>query len=302
MATKRKIDPLSVRMLLEIVALVTALVLLFVAIGNVWADIASKKDDDEEDPGKSSTQGDTTPSTTVDPGPVDTSAEGVKQWFLEKNGLTEADYPAYIWASYQTCAEWFGDDFESRDFLLNYPFKKDNTYEIDISGVDRSNGVPLFMQWDERWGYMEYGASNCGIGGCGPTSLSMVAYYLTGNPAYTPVYMMEMAKEEKYVNSSGGTNWTLFQKGAVKLGLQIKELPAVEKRVADSVKAGKPVVVNVKESVFTKNGHYMVIVGYEDGKFRINDPNSVEFSQQLWDWSVIEGAAKVLWSISLPAN
>ena len=42
--------------------------------------------------------------------------------------------------------------------------------------------------------------------------------------------------------------------------------------------------------------------GYEDGKFRINDPNSVEFSQQLWDWSVIEGAAKVLWSISLPSN
>ena len=58
----------------------------------------------------------------------------------------------------------------------------------------------------------------------------------------------------------------------------------------------------MKESVFTKNGHYMVIVGYEDGKFRINDPNSVEFSQQLWDWSVIEGAAKVLWSVSLPTD
>ena len=301
MATNRKIDPLSVRMLLEIVALTMVLVLLFVAIGNVWASIAEKKDDEDEDSPKT-TESETVPSTTEDPGPVDTSPEGVKTWFLEKNGFTEADYPSYIWASYQTCAEWFGDDFESRDFLLNYPLKKDITYNIDISGVDRSNGVPLFMQWDERWGYIEYGASNCGIGGCGPTSLSMVAYYLTGNPEYTPVYMMNMAREEGYVNSSGGTNWTLFQKGALKLGLQIKEVPAVAKRVADSVNAGNPVVVNVKESVFTKNGHYMVIVGYEDGKFRINDPNSVEFSQQLWEWSVIEEAAKVLWSISLPAN
>ena len=301
MANRRKADPLSIRMLLEIVALVAALVLLFVAIGNVWADIANKKDDKDEDP-KKSTSGDTTPTTTEDPGPQDTSAEGVKQWFLQKHGLTEGDYPAYIWVSYETCAEWFGDDFESRDFLLNYPMKKDQTYEIDISGVDRSNGVPLFMQWDERWGYTEYGASNCGIGGCGPTSLSMVAYYLTGNPEYTPLYMMEMAKENKYVNANGGTNWTLFQKGAVKLGLQVKELPNVEKRIADSVKAGVPVVVNVGESVFTKNGHYMVVVGYEDGKFRINDPNSVEFSQQLWDWEVLEKAAKVFWAISKPAS
>lgn len=301
MATKRKIDPLSVRILLEIVALVTALVLLFVAIGNVWVDIAHKRSDEDEDP-KSSAGADTTPSTSIDPGPQDTSAEGVKTWFLEKNGLTEADYPSYIWASYQTCAEWFGDDFESRDFLLNYPLKKDNTYEIDISGVDRSNGVPLLMQWDERWGYTEYGASNCGIGGCGPTSLSMVAYYLTGNAEYTPVYMMDMARENKYVNSNGGTNWTLFQQGAVKLGFKVEELPNVEKTIARRLEAGIPVVVNVGESVFTKNGHYMVIVGYEDGKFRINDPNSVEFSETLWDWEVIEKAAKVFWAISKPAS
>ena len=297
MATKRKADPLAIRMLLEFVSLSLVLALLFVAIGYVWSEIARKNGDSKDKPKET-----TAPTTTVQTEPLDMSAPAVKARFLKANNLTEADYPTYIWNSYATCSEWFGDDFESRDFLLNYPMKKDKTYEIDISNVDRSNGVPLFMQWDERWGYIEYGASNCGIGGCGPTSLSMVAYYLTGNPEYTPVYMMNMAREEGYVNSSGGTNWTLFQQGAVKLGLQVKELPAVEKRVADSVKAGKPVVVNVKESVFTKNGHYMVIVGYEDGKFRINDPNSVEFSQQLWDWSVIEDAAKVLWSISLPTN
>lgn len=300
MATKRKADPLSIRILIEIVALVTVLVLLFVAIGNVWADIANKTSDDEDDPKKSSDSADTTPSTSVDPGPVDTSPEGVKAWFMEKNGLTEADYPQFVLDSYQTCAEWFGPDFESRDFLLNYPLKKDNTYQIDISNVDRSNGVPLFMQWDERWGYTEYGVSIGGIGGCGPTCLSMVAYYLTGNPEYTPLYMMELAKNDHHVIPTGGTDWSLFGTGAVKLGFKVEQLPNVEKTVARRLEAGIPVVINIGESVFTKNGHYMVLVGYEDGKFRINDPNSVEFSSRLWEWDEFQGAVRNFWAISLP--
>lgn len=293
MATKRKVDPLSIRILIEIAASVTILAVLLVAIGNVWTSIGAEKEDPVETTGA-------TIQTTVQTLPLDTSPEGILERFMLDNGLTEADYPEFIRNAYKTNADFYGEYFEARDFYLNYPLKKDNTYEIDISNVDRSNGVPLLLQWDERWGYTEYGVSNCGIGGCGPTSLSMVAYYLTGDAKYTPVYMMELAKEGHHVIPTGGTDWSLFGTGAVELGFKVEQLPNVEKSVARRLEAGIPVVVNVGPGTFTTSGHYMVLVGYEDGKFRINDPNSPEYSSRLWAWDEFQSQVRNFWAISLP--
>lgn len=236
-------------------------------------------------------------TTTVDTQPettADTSPEGIKEAFFKANGLTEADYLDQMFEVY----EYFP---EVREFILNYPLKKDSAPEdSDISSYDRTQGVPLFIQWDDAWGYTAYGKGICGISGCGPVSLSMVAYYLTGNTQYTPQYMMEFAKEEGYMGSGGGTNWSLFNQGAVKLGFQVEEVPLYENAIRRRVEAGTPVVVNVGPGDFTRNGHYMVIVGYEDGMFRINDPFSRINSEKLWSYDRIESQIKNLWAISLP--
>ena len=236
-------------------------------------------------------------STTVDTEPeatVDTSPEGIKEAFLKTHGLTESDYLDQMFEVY----EYFP---EVRDFILNYPLKKDSVPEdADISGYDRSQGVPLFIQWDEAWGYAAYGNGVCGISGCGPVSLSMVAYYLTGDTRYTPQYMMTFAKEEGHMNSGGGTNWSLFNKGAVELGFHVEEVPLYENAIRKRLETGNPVVVNVGPGDFTRNGHYMVIVGYEDGMFRINDPFSRINSEKLWSYERIESQIKNLWMISLP--
>ena len=44
----------------------------------------------------------------------------------------------------------------------------------------------------------------------------------------------------------------------------------------------------------------MVIVGYENEQFKINDPFSVENSNKLWSYEQLEGQIKNLWAISLP--
>lgn len=299
MANKKKIDPLTLRILIEIVAMVVIAVVLVVCIANVWAGIGEGGTGETEPP-KSGEQGETNGTTPEDTEPLDTSPEGIMERFMADNGLTLEDYPQFVVDAYKTNAYFYGEDFEAEDFYLNYPFLHDITHEIDISDVDRSNGVPLFLQWDERWGYTEYGVSMCGVGGCGPTSLAMVAYYLTGDTKYTPAYMLQFAKDNKHVIPTGGTDWSLFGTGAVELGFKVEQLPNVEKTVAKRLQAGIPVVVNVKEGTFTTGGHYMVLVGYEDGKFRINDPNSPIFSSRLWDWSVIEADAKNFWAISNP--
>lgn len=292
---KKKLDRLTVRILIEMGVLVTVLVVLLVWIGNVWSGIG-RTDESEEPPVQTQTE-ETEPEETV---PPDTSPEGVMAAFMEQNSLTAADYPEYVLECYEKSAQLYGENFESQDFLLNYPLKYGVNQTIDISDTDRTAGVPLFLQWDDRWGYLDYGVSICGIGGCGPTSLSMVAYYWTGDAKYTPAYMMEFAKDGKHMGSTGGTNWSLFNRGAVELGFRVEELPAVEKTVAKRLEAGIPVVVNVGPGTFTTGGHYMVLVGYTDGKFQINDPNSPAYSERLWAWDEFVDQVRNFWAISLP--
>ena len=189
---------------------------------------------------------------------------------------------------------------EAREFILNYPLEKDKEHTPDISWADRSNGVPLFMQFDERWGYTEYGFTVGGISGCGPTCLSMVAYYLTGDTDYTPAYMMEFATEDGHVGQNGGTQWTLFSKGAKNLGFKVEELPLLESTLVKRLEQGIPVVISVGPGDFTQNGHYVVLVGYKDGKIKVNDPFSKANSEKEYTYAQLEPQIRNLWAISNP--
>lgn len=282
---KRKMHPGTVHILGQMAVLVTVLVVLVVLIGKVWLDMGHEPE--TEQPPQQTT--DTTPTETV---PADTSPEGLYQVFMEQNGLTVADYPVWF-------EEVLAISGENLDFLLNYPYRYGVPQTIDISDVSRDT-VPLFIQWDDRWGYLDYNGNICGVSGCGPTCLSMVAYYWTGNADYTPAYMLQFATENRYAVPGQGTDWNLFNKGAVELGFEVETISKVEKHVANKLKAGIPVVVSMAPGTFTTTGHFMVLVGYEDGKFRINDCNSPERSARLWEWEEFEAEVRQFWAISLP--
>ena len=47
---------------------------------------------------------------------------------------------------------------------------------------------------------------------------------------------------------------------------------------------------------FTATGHFLVLTGWEDGKFRINDPNSRENSERLWAYEEIQDQIRNLWA------
>lgn len=69
---------------------------------------------------------------------------------------------------------------EARQFVLDYKKNGNNEQPIDISSDVTDGKIPLFLQWDERWGYRTYGDNFLAITGCGPTALSMVYVGLTG--------------------------------------------------------------------------------------------------------------------------
>ena len=49
---------------------------------------------------------------------------------------------------------------------------------------------------------------------------------------------------------------------------------------------------------FHNTGHFIVLVGVKDGQIQVNDPNSRERSEKLWDWSTLEYQITNLWAFS----
>jgi len=184
---------------------------------------------------------------------------------------------------------------ETTDFVLNYPLKKDLSPEIDLSEYIDCSEVPLFMQWDERWGYFKYGNQVMGLSGCGPTCLSMVCVYLLDDPQYSPRYIAEFSQENGYCVPGNGSSWTLISEGGVTLGLDVIEIPLVESRIISNLEAGNPIICVMGPGDFTDNGHYIVMTGYVDGKIKVNDPNSKIRSEMLWDYDAIEDQIRNLW-------
>lgn len=84
--------------------------------------------------------------------------------------------------------------------LIEPPVRGDE--ERGCRGV-KEGEVPLFMQWDKRWGYESYGDSNIGLSGCGPTCLSMVYLYFTGDVAGNPREIARYCEENGFYTPSG---------------------------------------------------------------------------------------------------
>lgn len=186
---------------------------------------------------------------------------------------------------------------ETEAFVTEYPLKKDTKPEVDLSKYKGSGKVPLFLQWDQQWGYMIYGSDVAGLTACGPVCLSMAAWYLTEDDAYSPDRMIEFASKNGYYSPGNGSSWTLISEGGVKLGFDVTEIPLVESRIVKNLEVDNPIICAMGPGDFTTSGHYIVMVGYENGMIRINDPNSVANSQKLWRYEDIAGQIRNLWVI-----
>lgn len=184
---------------------------------------------------------------------------------------------------------------ETKDFVLNYPLKKDKNFKIDLSEYENSKKVPLFMQWDERWGYNKYAGELMGLSGCGPTCLSMVSIYLLNDAKYTPKYVAEFSERNGYSVSGKGSSWSLISEGGKKLGLDVIEIPLDKNKIIRNLEVGNPIICIMGPGDFTTTGHFIVMTEYVDGKIKVNDPNSKSCSKKLWDLSNIKHQIRNLW-------
>lgn len=187
---------------------------------------------------------------------------------------------------------------ETLDYVYQYPQLHDQSPEIDLKQEAAGDRAPLLLQWDTRWGYQSYGSGLIGYTGCGPTCLSMVALYLTGNADYDPATVARFAEQEGYYVSGSGTSWDLMDTGCQHFGLVSEDVMFEEHQMADLLQAGKPLICVLGPGDFTDAGHFIVITGYTGEGFTICDPNSPLRSAQIWTYARLKGQVRNVWAFS----
>ncbi len=184
---------------------------------------------------------------------------------------------------------------EMIDFVKGYP-SNDGSVTGGLTKEELVAGIPHLLQWDARWGYAAYGDHNIiALAGCAPTCLSMVIVGLTGNENATPDAIACYAMQNGFYVEGTGTAWSLMTQGCRQWGIYGQELSLMESNIFSELEAGNPIICSVRAGDFTIEGHFIVLTGIEDGKIRVNDPNSISRSQKLWDYSTLEGQISNLW-------
>lgn len=189
---------------------------------------------------------------------------------------------------------------ETYEFVAGYPGSYDQ--HVDLSQDYTPGEIPHLFQWDTRWGYYLYGGDRVedllGLSGCGPTALSMVIIGMTGNTSWNPAAVAEYAAEAGYVTENDGTAWALMSEGSSHFGLQAQDVALWEDTMIQALE-DSPLICALGPGDFTQVGHYIVITAYEDGAFRILDPNSKANSEKSWTYKALEPQIKAIWSFTL---
>ena len=186
---------------------------------------------------------------------------------------------------------------EMADFLYGY-LTADTSVTGGFTAEETPESYPLFLQFDPRWGYMIYGTDgNMGSSGCGPTCLSMAVYYLTKDSSHTPDSVARYSLEHGHYVSGVGTAWSLLSSYPRAFGLKSYQISWSEANLKAQLDKGNILICSVRPGNFTFSGHFIVIYGYDETGFKINDPKCVYRSGFTWTYEQIKNDIKATWTI-----
>lgn len=204
------------------------------------------------------------------------------KWILD-NFKNLSDTEAYL----------VGNDSDTVEFIYNmkhninkFPYKEGESLKLN-------RATPFYLQWDNRWAYESLSEANIGLAGCGPTSMSMVLSRLKKDASITP---KTIGKDASEFMVEEGISWKFFSHEANKYGLKCQDVDKNKAAIIEALKKG-PLIVSVNRGYFTLAGHIFVIDSYKDGKFIINDPNSIKNTLRQWDYEQIENQIAHIWKI-----
>lgn len=184
---------------------------------------------------------------------------------------------------------------EMADYVAGYLSEKDSR-EKGLTKAEKTKEFPLLMQWDPRWGYEPYGGSYIGLAGCGPTCMSMVLYSLTGNEWLTPDYLAGYAMENDYFVQGQGTAWLFMEEAPLPYGIYVTKPQITEEAMKAELDKGNVMICAMKQGDFTVVGHFIMVYGYDDTGFLVNDPNCAARSRKSWSFAEIGKQIRGIWA------
>ena len=172
------------------------------------------------------------------------------------------------------------------------------------------NKQPVYyMQTDSRWKNLPYRVSGetatIGGSGCGPTCAAMLIQTLTGKTV-TPVDTCNWSVSHGYKALNQGTYYSYFKPQFAEYGIDCQQLnsssvygnasASVHSTAFNKLKEGYYIIACMGKGLWTSSGHF-VVVWWEDGKVKINDPASKATNRLNGDLNTFKSQVKYYWAI-----
>lgn len=158
--------------------------------------------------------------------------------------------------------------------------------------------MPHLYQIDPLWSSLPYAGGTVRANACGPTCMTMVYVYLTGDTSLDPGSMAALADAGNYA-PTGSTEWRFMTEGAAELGITGTGIRPVRSAVTEALEGGNPVIVSVGPGDFTTLGHFIVLKDIdENGMLTVYDPNSSLRSARKWGIAEVLRQANMCWAFS----
>ena len=166
-----------------------------------------------------------------------------------------------------------------------------------------------YLQTDPRWKSKPYQVkgetATIGGSGCGPSCAAMLIETLTGQ-TFTPEDACNWSMAHGYKALNQGTYYSYFAPQFAAFGLSAKQLngvslygnpsSTVHTQAFDLLKQGYYLIACMGPGLWTSSGHF-VVVWWEDGKVRINDPASTKDARLNGDLQTFRAQVKYYWAI-----
>lgn len=130
------------------------------------------------------------------------------------------------------------------NFVLEYPEKVRQVFAETVGEVE-AGGIPPLLQYDQRWGYGDYGGSSVAVGGCGPAYLPMVIISLVGDDIIMPYVVAQYASEQGYYVPGVGTTWTSMSEGVKHFEVVGEGPPLTGSIMKGILREGRPIICNM---------------------------------------------------------
>ncbi|MBP1561138.1 MAG: C39 family peptidase [Oscillospiraceae bacterium] len=239
-----------------------------------------------------------------------------KELLLEKYAALNNEYGDYIAANGDLYPEevltWcgFGEGYNEDDMMLvyNYPAHVNDYDSMSFTDEELNcKEIPALYMTDTRWGYEYDGDGTISRDGCAAVSITMANLYLNHNSEVDPVKVMDYAYNNDYIGFSGGIRSRHISDVLEHFGLKNTE----HNFDKDEGGSGELTEAELKNALDKENtavmaamygetfsGHAIIIRGYDENGFYINDPGDREKTEKVWKFDELKGELMRYWEIN----